>query len=310
MHGVASNHEPAQRAGCTELPAPPLHHFDAVSHPAPQSDRTVPARADDRYREVQLSLFNASVLKQGKWRALDAAIGEAPVGRALDLGADNGVISWLLRQRGGTWSSADLTPETVKAIGTMVGEPVALLTGPSLPYADAEFDTIVVVDLLEHLHDDRALLSEIARCLRPGGRVIMSIPTAKPLGLLPPIRHAIGLTDAWHGHVHAGYDRRTLRELLPATLRLERLTTYSRFFSHLLDTALNWVYLRRSRGRARSTAKGMVVTADGIDGKSLAMLRRAYPVMRTFAALDALLPWTRGYMSVAQLVRAPSSNRS
>ena len=192
----------------------------------------------------------------------------------------------------------------------MVGEPVALLTGPSLPYADAEFDTIVVVDLLEHLHDDRALLSEIARCLRPGGRVIMSIPTAKPLGLLPPIRHAIGLTDAWHGHVHAGYDRRTLRELLPATLRLERLTTYSRFFSHLLDTALNWVYLRRSRGRARSTAKGMVVTADGIDGKSLAMLRRAYPVMRTFAALDALLPWTRGYMSVAQLVRAPSSNRS
>ena len=281
-----------------------------MSHPASQPDGAIAAPAHDRYREIQLSLFNASVLKQAKWRALDAALGAAPVGRALDLGSDNGVISWLLRQRGGTWKSADLTPETVKAIGMMVGEPVALLAGPSLPYADAEFDTIVVVDLLEHLHDDRALLSEIARCLRPGGRVIMSIPTAKPLGVLPPVRHAIGLTDAWHGHVHAGYDRHSLRALLPPTLRLERLTTYSRFFSHLLDTALNWVYLRRSRGRARSTAKGMVVTAEGIDGKSLAMLRRAYPVMRTFAALDALLPWTRGYMSIAQLVREPSSNRS
>ena len=272
----------------------------------------VTAHTDDGadFRARQLALFRGSVLKQAKWRALREATG--PIGEvdALDLGADNGVISWLFRREGGRWASGDLTDETTEAIRAMVRDDVYRLDRDgSLPFEDARFDLIVVADLLEHVEDDGRLLAELARCTRAGGRVVLNVPHAKPRAVLRPIRDALGLTDVWHGHLHAGYTARTLGELLPPTLRLREVTTYSRFFSHALDTALNWIYLRASRGRARSTAKGMVVT-DGA-GKSGRALRAAFPVMRAFAALDALLPWTSGYMLLATLERVPAvSTRS
>jgi SAM-dependent methyltransferase len=251
------------------------------------------------FRERQLALFRSSVLKQAKWRQLSRAAGNTTGLDALDLGADNGVISYLFRQGGGSWKSADLTDETVLAIRRMVGAGVYRLKGPELPFPDASFDLIVVVDLLEHLDDDRRLLAEIARCLRAGGRVVLNVPHAMRRSLLEPVRGRIGLTDAWHGHVHHGYRADTLRALLPAGMELTSAHSYSRFFSHLLDTALNWAYLRGSRGRAVSTAKGMVVTGSEMAGGKATMMRTLFPLMRTFAAADALLPWSSGYMLVA-----------
>ena len=257
------------------------------------------------FRDTQLALFRASVLKQVKWRELSAAAGPTAGLDALDLGSDNGVISWLFRQQGGRWRSADLTEETVAAIHAMVGERVHRLTDATLPFADASFDVIVVVDLLEHLDDDRTLLSEIVRCLRPGGRAVLNVPHRKRWALLPPLRHALGLTDAWHGHRRPGYTRAELARLLPPGLSIARARSYSRVFSHLLDTALNWAFLRKSRGRVVSTAKGMVVTGNRLDAGGARALARLYPLMRAFAALDALVPFTRGYMLVVEIRRGP-----
>ena len=279
-----------------------LHPPHVVHHELPPVD---PQLA--RFRETQLALFGVSVLKQAKWRALSSVLGDTAGLDALDLGADNGVISRLLRDRGGRWTSADLTDETVDAVRRMVGDRVHRLHDATLPFPDGSFDLIVVVDLLEHVDDDSRLLEEIARCLRPGGRVVLSLPVLNDRSALARLRRRLGLTEQWHGHVHAGYDRRALEALLPRGLRLAKTRVYTRFFSHLLDTALNWAYVRKSRGRATSTAKGMVVTGSGIDAKGLGMLRALYAPMRAFAALDALVPWTRGYMFVAvvESVAAP-----
>jgi SAM-dependent methyltransferase len=267
------------------------------------------APAVSPFQAIQLALFDASVLKQAKWRALSAAVGSTTGLDALDLGSDNGVISWLFRQRGGRWTSADLTDETVAAIRAMVGERVHRVTDATLPFPDAAFDLVVVVDLLEHLADDRRLLAEIGRCLKPGGRVVLNVPHEKRGALLPPLRHVIGLTDAWHGHLRPGYDPGAIESLLPAELRLVGARSYSRFFSHLLDTALNWAFLRKSKGQAVSTAKGMVVTGGHVDAGEVRTLRRVYPAMRAFAALDTLLPWTQGYMLIVELAKkeAPST---
>ena len=262
--------------------------------------------SDAAFREAQLALFASSVLKQAKWNALREAAGDTSDLDALDLGADNGVISWLFRSQGGRWTSADLTDQTVEAIRRMVEDRVVRLTGPQLPFEDEAFDLIVVVDLLEHLDDDRALLAEIGRCLRPGGRAVLNVPHLKPRALLPRVRHAIGLTDEWHGHVHPGYTTEALEAMLPRSLRLVRARTYSRTFAHTLDTALNAVFLRKSRGRAQSTAKGMVVTGDAVGARDSRALQRLVPAMRAFTALDRLLPWS-GYMLLAELSRVPSS---
>ena len=273
--------------------------------PAPSADHArAPVTPDTAFQARQRALFRASVLKQAKWRELSRAVSDTPYQDALDLGSDNGIISLLFRERGGCWTSADLTSETVEAIGRMVGDRVHRLHGSRLPFPDAAFDLIVVVDLLEHLHDDRELLAELARCLRPGGRLVLNVPHLKRGAVLPPLRHRLGLTDAWHGHQHAGYTAQSLRALLPPELVLERSHTYSRFFSHLLDTALNWMYLRGTRGRAVSTAKGMVVTGASAGGRLLAA---AYPALRLWAALDHLVPFTEGYMLLATVARVPST---
>jgi ubiquinone/menaquinone biosynthesis C-methylase UbiE len=265
--------------------------------------------ADVPFRELQLERFRVSVLKQAKWRELARAAGDTRGKRALDLGTDNGVISWLFREQGGDWDSADLTAHAVSTIRRTLGEPAKEIRGARLPYADATFDLIVVADMLEHVADDRALLAEIARCLKVGGRAVLNVPRLKPLGVLHPLRRAIGLTDAWHGHLHSGYDARALRHLLPATLRLIGTREYVRFFSYALDTSLN-AASGRAKGATMRTAKGTVSTKAKAEKPVGFAVKAMYPVMRAFASLDALLPFTHGYMLVATLERTPGAMES
>lgn len=262
---------------------------------------------DSSFRESQLSLFRASALKRQKWRAISSAVDQLPPFRdALDLGADNGTISWLLRERGGCWSSAELGSEAAAMIQRMVGERVHALDGGRLPFGPESFDLIVVIDMLEHVDDDRELLGEIARCLRPGGHAVVNVPRITRWSALPALRHAIGLTDAWHGHLRPGYTRSGLQSLLPPGLRVLRSHSYSRFFSHSLDTLLNWAYVRSARGRVRSTPKGMIVAGDDVKtgaGRAFTLLS---PIMRGITGLDAAIPWSPGHMLLVTLEKEPA----
>jgi SAM-dependent methyltransferase len=180
---------------------------------------------------------------------------------------------------------------------------VVELSGARLPYPGASFDLVVVADMLEHVADDRALLAEIARCLAPGGRAVLNVPRLKPGGVLHPVRRALGLTNEWHAHLHAGYDTETLRALLPPTLALRETREYVRFFSYALDTALNAASGRANPATTVRTAKGTIPSSSRDPGKPGFAVKAIYPLMRAFAALDVLLPFTHGYMLVATLER-------
>ena len=69
----------------------------------------------------------------------------------------------------GRWASADLTEEAVASIRGLVATDVHLVDGGRLPFADAEFDRVVVVDMLEHAADEDAFVAELARITRRGG---------------------------------------------------------------------------------------------------------------------------------------------
>jgi SAM-dependent methyltransferase len=56
-------------------------------------------------------------------------------------------------------------------------EKVRLGAGEKLPYDDGTFDLVTALDVVEHMDDDLAGLREMRRVLRPGGRVLLFVPT-------------------------------------------------------------------------------------------------------------------------------------
>lgn len=50
--------------------------------------------------------------------------------------------------------------------------------GGILPLADAEAGTVLCTETLEHVRDAASFLRELERCLRPGGRLILTMPFA------------------------------------------------------------------------------------------------------------------------------------
>jgi SAM-dependent methyltransferase len=248
-----------------------------------------------------LALFRRSVLKQRKLAEIAAMLGPTGGMRCLDLGSDNGIVSLLLRRRGGVWASADMTEDSVASIRELVGSDVHLVGEGRLPFRDAEFDRVVVVDMLEHVADDRAFAGELARVLRPGGRLVVNTPHLKDTALRR-LRHRLGQTDERHGHLRPGYSLSTLRALLEPRFALEAHRTYSRFFTEAVDTAIQ---LALSRTGKKASAKGVVVT--GADLRHHRSLFRAYsavyPAVWAVSRLDLLLPWTSGYMLIAAATR-------
>lgn len=75
------------------------------------------------------------------------------------------------------------------------------------------FDTIVYIDVLEHIENDREELSRAAAHLRPGGHIIVLSPAHQ--WLFSPF-------DAAIGHFRR-YNRTMLREISPTSLQLERM---------------------------------------------------------------------------------------
>ena len=254
-----------------------------------------------------VKLFNRSVLKQAKFKQITELLVDPRDKTNLDIGGDNGVISYLLRQRGGRWASADLDPNTVAAIRDLVGGEVYQIDGGAAPFPDGTFDQIVIVDFLEHIPDDRGFVRELARITKPNGALIINVPHLKPRSLLNRFRHRIGLTDEWHGHLRPGYDLPGLRRLIEPDFRVERATTYSGSFSELVDTALNGLYVARQRRRPGDpvSRKGTVVTRGDLEKhkKEFMLLSALYPALWSTAKLDRLLPLQSGYKLIVRARR-------
>ncbi len=247
-----------------------------------------------------LRLFDRSILKQAKHRAIVGLLGDTHGKDCLDLGSDNGVISYLLRAGGGRWTSADLTEESVASIRSLVGSDVHRIDGGSMPFADGAFDRVVVVDLLEHVADDTSCMAELHRILRGGGELVVNTPHAKGWSLMRPLRERLGLTDEWHGHVRPGYTSSSLAALLGERFHVERVSTYSKVFSEALDVALNYAFARSQKRDGQDRSKGTVVTAADLEkrAKQFRLLGRLYPLLWVWAKLDLLCVGTRGHYLV------------
>ena len=83
----------------------------------------------------------------------------------------------------------------------------------ALPFADGAFDRVIASEVLEHIPDDEQAMAELARVLRPGGTMAITVPRCRPEFV------NWALSDEYHnvpgGHVRI-YRRSQLVERLRA----------------------------------------------------------------------------------------------
>jgi SAM-dependent methyltransferase len=250
-----------------------------------------------------LNLYKKSVLKQRKYKEITDRLGPTEKLHCLDIGSDNGVVSLLLRRRGGFWKSADLDEGSVRAISGLVKNDVYQIDGGRTPFSDEEFDRVVIVDFLEHIPDDRGFAVELARILKPGGELIINVPHEKN-SFLRRFRHLIGQTDEKHGHIRPGYSVESLRAVLGKNYSLASHSTYSKFFSELIDTLIVFAVSKLRGGRNEPSKKGTIVTGQDINKyrSSFKLYSLIYPIVWIFSKLDSLLFFRSGYMLIGKAI--------
>jgi len=247
----------------------------------------------------QIKLFNKSVVKQKKFSFLRSFTGDYFEKECLDLGSDNGVISYLFRQYGGKWSSADIDDQAVYLIRDLVKKNVYKIQETATPFVDQNFDLVVIADLLEHINSDRKFLKEISRILKKEGTIIINVPNKKTFSLINFLRNLVGLTDAQHGHVRPGYTFKELKNMLPG-YSIEKKATYSKFFTELVDILVSGFAQKFSKHS--SSKKGTLVSKEDMQKYKKAFLAYSlvYPLMWFLSKLDLLLFFISGYKLIVR----------
>jgi SAM-dependent methyltransferase len=98
--------------------------------------------------------------------------------RILDAGCGTGGLLRALRSCYPRWrpEGLDFSPRACELARERSGLPVAQGSITSLPFAEGTFDAIVSADVVCQVEDGASALREFARCVRPGGLVVVNVP--------------------------------------------------------------------------------------------------------------------------------------
>jgi SAM-dependent methyltransferase len=176
-------------------------------------------------------------------------LGVGPGERLLDLGAGGGRHAFEAMRRGAVVTALDADAGEIKdtfALMTAItteepdvrrrGGSGAAIVGDALrlPFSSGAFDRVIAAEILEHIPDDRGAMAELARVLRPGGTMAVTVPRWWPELL------TWAISDDYHSNP-GGHIRIYRRAVLVERLRLAGLEVYGSHHAHALHAPYWWL---------------------------------------------------------------------
>jgi SAM-dependent methyltransferase len=179
------------------------------------------------------------------WSLID----DLPPGRALDAACGTGRHARRLVDRGHRVVGVDVSPEMLARARSRVPEAAMIEADlQHIPAGDAAFDLVVSGLALAHLADLAAGVGELARVLRRGGRLVISVlhPFQALLGWHAPFEDAQGQRRfvREHAHTHGDYLAAFLaaglqvRHCLEPPLAADHVRAKRRAFRHIPDATV------------------------------------------------------------------------
>ncbi|WP_345000312.1 demethylmenaquinone methyltransferase [Tsukamurella soli] len=190
------------RASLDKQPAEVASMFDGVARRYDRTNTLMTAGLDRSWR-----------------RKTRAALDLRPGEKVLDLAAGTGVSTVELA-RSGAWAAAcDFSTGMLQA-GRFRRVPMTAGDAMALPFADGVFDAVTISFGLRNVADPEVGLREMARVVRPGGRLVVcefSTPTWKPF--------------------RTAYDRVALRAI---QMIADRASSNPEAYSYLAESIQRW----------------------------------------------------------------------
>lgn len=180
-----------------------------------------------------------------EYRRLRVAAGD----RVLDLGAGGGRHAFEAMRRGASVVALDADSASAKDCAALMvalhdedhavrssGGRGTTTVGDArdLPFPDRSFDRVIASEVLEHVVEDRRAMAELARVLRPGGTMAVTVPRWFPELV------CWALSDEYH-QVPGGHIRIYRRAILVERLQAAGLRPYASHHAHALHTPYWWL---------------------------------------------------------------------
>jgi ubiquinone/menaquinone biosynthesis C-methylase UbiE len=179
----------------------------------------------------------------------------------LEVGTGTGCFSQRVLGRCKDFTGLEYDPGAYEITRRRLGGKGTLVRGDAhaLPFERGSFSVIVCLEVLEHLENYRAAVSEMQRCLRGDGRVIVSVPYRKRGGPNPLNRFHVyepGEVELVGTFRHSFSKVEVFYQFFEET----RFMTFARVFHLRSVFGLDTVYRDLAEGTPLATAKLRIAT--------------------------------------------------
>jgi SAM-dependent methyltransferase len=202
------------------------------------------------------------LVEYGLWKRCRPLLVDGSLGKVLDVGCGTGHFLAAMRKHG-KWKTVgiDRDPQAVTFAREVLNLEVHVGRIEENDFPERTFDAVTMWDTLEHFHNPREVLLEIRRILKPGGRLLLRVPSLDSLDARLFGRYWAGLDAPRHLTV---FSKETLARLLARTgFVVERLWCLSGSHASFVISSCFLLEHQRETGRLRRLLHRAVASPAG-----------------------------------------------